>query len=69
AVAERHGRPMAQVAYAWVASRPAITAPIVGISKPGQFGDAVEALEIKLSEQDVAELEQHYLPKSIAGHA
>lgn len=69
AVAERHGRPMAQVAYAWVASRPAITAPIVGISKPGQFADAVEALEIRLSEQDVAELEQHYLPKSIAGHA
>ncbi|CDZ49601.1 aldo/keto reductase [Neorhizobium galegae] len=68
AVAERHGRSMAQVAYAWVASRPAITAPIVGISKPGQFADAVEALEIRLSEQDVAELEQHYLPKSIAGH-
>lgn len=68
AVAERHGKPMAQVAYAWVASRPAITAPIVGISKPGQFEDAVKALEIKLSAEDVAELEQHYLTKPIAGH-
>jgi len=67
-VAERHGKPMAQVAYAWVASRPAITAPIVGISKPGQFEDAVKALEINLTVEDVAELEQHYLPKPIAGH-
>jgi len=69
AVAERHGRPMAQVAYAWVASRPAITAPIVGISKPKQFEDAVKALEISLSVEDVSELEQHYLPKPIAGHS
>ena len=68
AVAERHGRPMAQVAYAWVATRPAITAPIVGISKPGQFEDAVKALEIGLTAEDVAQLEQHYMPKPIAGH-
>lgn len=68
AVAERHGRPMAQVAYAWVASRPAITSPIVGISKPGQFEDAVKALEIRLSDEDVAELEKGYMPKPIAGH-
>jgi aryl-alcohol dehydrogenase-like predicted oxidoreductase len=67
-VAERHGMPMAQIAYAWVASRPAITAPIVGISKPGQFEDAVKALEISLSDEDVTELEQNYLPKPIAGH-
>ncbi len=60
---------MAQVAYAWVASRPAVTAPIVGISKPGQFEDAVKALEISLSDDDVAELQRHYLPKPIAGHA
>ncbi|MCC2609476.1 aldo/keto reductase [Neorhizobium sp. Rsf11] len=68
AVAERHGKPMAQVAYAWVATRPAITAPVVGISKPQQFEDAVKALEISLTAEDVAELEQHYLPKPIAGH-
>jgi aryl-alcohol dehydrogenase-like predicted oxidoreductase len=68
AVAERHGKPMAQVAYAWVASRPAITAPIVGISKPGQFEDTVKALEINLTAEDVAELERDYLPKPIAGH-
>lgn len=67
-VAERHGRPMAQIAYAWVASRPAVTAPIVGISRIGQFDDAVAALGITLTDQDVAELEQDYLPKPIAGH-
>ena len=67
-VAERQGKPMAQVAYAWVASRSAVTAPIVGISKPGQFDDAVNALEINLTVEDVAELERDYLPKPIAGH-
>jgi aryl-alcohol dehydrogenase-like predicted oxidoreductase len=68
AVAARHGRPMAQVAYAWVASRPAITAPIVGISRIEQFEDAVRALEITLTDEDVAELEQDYLTKPIVGH-
>jgi len=68
AVAERHGRPPAQIAYAWVASRPAITAPIVGISKLHQFDDAIAALEVRLSAEDVAELEAPYLPKPLAGH-
>src|SRR5215217_1038392 len=66
AVAERHGRPPAQIAYAWVASRPAITAPIVGISKLHQFDDAIAALEVRLSAEDVAELEAPYLPKPLA---
>jgi len=68
-VAERHGRPPAQIAYAWVASRPGITAPIVGISKLHQLDDAVAALEVVLSDEDVAELEQPYRPKPVAGHA
>tara|TARA_R110000868_G_scaffold110198_3_gene298846 strand:+ start:20245 stop:21216 length:972 start_codon:yes stop_codon:yes gene_type:complete len=68
AVAERHGRPPAQIAYAWVASRPGITAPIVGISKLHQFDDAVAALEVKLSDEDVALMEAPYHPKPIAGH-
>jgi aryl-alcohol dehydrogenase-like predicted oxidoreductase len=68
-VAERLGRPMAQVAYAWVASRPGITAPTVGISKMDQFEDAVAALGLALSEEDVAAIEGPYLPKPVAGHA
>jgi aryl-alcohol dehydrogenase-like predicted oxidoreductase len=61
AVAERHDRPMAQIAYAWIASRAAVAAPIVGISKPRQFEDAIKALELSLTAGDVAELEENYL--------
>ena len=68
-VAERLGCPMAQVAYAWVASRPGVTAPIVGISKMEQFEDAVAALGLALSPEDVAALEEPYRPKPVAGHA
>mgnify|MGYP003132288961 FL=1 len=67
-VAERHGRAMAQIAYAWVASRPGITAPIVGISKLHQFDDAIAALEVELSDEDLALMEAPYRPKSVAGH-
>jgi aryl-alcohol dehydrogenase-like predicted oxidoreductase len=67
-VAERIGRSMAQVAYAWVASRPGITAPVVGISKVEQFEDAVAALDLALSPEEVAELEEPYRPKPVAGH-
>ncbi len=66
-VADRHGRPPAQIAYAWVASRPGVTAPIVGISKMHQFDDAIAALEVRLSAEDVAELEAPYRPKPVAG--
>lgn len=68
AVADKHGRPPAQIAYAWVATRPGITAPIVGISKLHQFEDAVAALEIKLDDEDVAQMQAPYHPKPVAGH-
>ncbi|MCS6758271.1 MAG: aldo/keto reductase [Candidatus Devosia euplotis] len=67
-VAERRGRSPAQIAYAWVATRPGIVAPIVGISKLHQFDDAVATLEVQLSDEDVAELEAPYHPKAVAGH-
>ena len=69
AVAERHGRPMAQIAYAWIASRAAVAAPIVGISRSRQFEDAIKALELSLTAGDVAELEENYLTKPVVGHA
>ena len=61
------GRPMAQVAYAWVASRPGITAPIVGVSKLPQFDDALGALDLALSLEDIAALEAPYRPKPTDG--
>jgi aryl-alcohol dehydrogenase-like predicted oxidoreductase len=67
-VAARLGRPMAQVAYAWVASRPGITAPIVGISKPEQFADAIAALDFALDDESVARMTEPYRPKAVAGH-
>ncbi len=68
AVAERHGRPAAQIAYAYVARRPGITAPIVSISKLHQFDDAIASLEVKLTPEDIAQLEAPYEPKRVAGH-
>jgi aryl-alcohol dehydrogenase-like predicted oxidoreductase len=68
AVAERHGRPAAQIAYAYVARRPGITAPIVGISKLHQFDDAIASLEVKLTPEDIAQLEAPYESKRVAGH-
>jgi len=68
AVAERYRRPMAQIAYAWVASRPGITAPIVGISRLEQFDDAIGSLNVELSVDDVTLMEAPYRPKPVAGH-
>lgn len=67
-VAEARGVPMAQIAYAWVASRPGITAPLVGISRPELFNDAFAALDITLTDEEVALMEAPYQPKPVAGH-
>lgn len=68
AVAKARGVPMAQVALAWVASRPGVTAPIVGASKPHHLEDALKALEIKLDDAEVGKLEAAYRPQAIQGH-
>ncbi|WP_227286145.1 aldo/keto reductase [Boseongicola sp. H5] len=67
-LAEARGVSMAQIAYAWVATRPGITAPLIGISRVELFDDAIAALEIALSEDEVAKLEAAYRPKPVAGH-
>lgn len=61
-VAEARGVPMAQVSLAWVLSKPAITAPIVGATKPHHLIDAVAALDLELTPEEVAQLEEHYVP-------
>jgi aryl-alcohol dehydrogenase-like predicted oxidoreductase len=58
-----------QVAYAWVASRPGITAPLIGVTRTGQLDDAIAALELSLTAEEVTRLEAAYRPKDIAGHA
>ena len=57
----------ARMALAWLLHQPAVVAPIVGISKPGQLDDALAALEVQLSPQMLARLEESYVPHPVAG--
>ena len=59
-VADGRGIPMAQVALAWVLTNPVVTAPIVGPTRPHHLADAVAALDVHLSPEEVATLEEHY---------
>lgn len=68
-VADNRGTSMARVALAWVLSNPAVTAPIIGASKPGHIEEALAALELELSEDEKTALEAHYVPHQVAGHA
>ncbi len=67
--AEKLGTKPAIVALAWVLSKPYVTAPIVGASKPHHLADAVAAAELKLDAPTIAKLEEPYQPKAVAGHA
>jgi aryl-alcohol dehydrogenase (NADP+) len=67
-VASRHGIPPAQVALAWMLSKPGVTAPIVGASKKRHLEDAIAALSLKLDAEDIARLEESYLPHPVLGH-
>jgi aryl-alcohol dehydrogenase-like predicted oxidoreductase len=58
----------AQIALAWLLHKPVVTAPIIGASKPHHLDDALAALSVKLSAEDVAALEKDYVPHAIAGH-
>jgi aryl-alcohol dehydrogenase-like predicted oxidoreductase len=66
--AERLGAKPAVVALAWVLSKPYITAPIIGASKPHHLDDAVAALALKLDARTIARLEEAYQPKVVVGH-
>ena len=63
------GVPMAQVSLAWVLAKPEVTAPIVGVSKLAQLEDALAALEVTLSPEELAALEAPYIPHPVLGHA
>jgi len=62
AVAQERGLKMAQVATAWVLQKQPVTAPIVGVTKLEQLADAVAAVEVKLSPEEVSRLEAPYIP-------
>ncbi len=62
ALAERRGVSPAQVALAWLLAQPVVTSPIVGITKPEHLDDAVAAVDLELSEDEVEELSAGYVP-------
>jgi 1-deoxyxylulose-5-phosphate synthase len=68
-IAGRRGVPRAQVALAWLLHKPVVTAPIVGASKPQHLEDAVAALSLKLTPEEITELEEPYVPHAVAGFA
>jgi 1-deoxyxylulose-5-phosphate synthase len=66
-IAKARGVSRAQVALAWVAQRPVVTAPIVGATKPNHLDDAVAALTLDLTVEETTALEEPYVPHPVAG--
>ncbi len=66
-VAERKGISRARLALAWLLSKPGVTAPIVGATKLNHLEDAVAALEVKLSPEEIGLLEEPYVPHAVSG--
>ncbi|PZP23832.1 aldo/keto reductase [Pseudomonas kuykendallii] len=67
AVVAARGVPPAQVALAWVLAKPGVSAPIIGASKPQHLPDALAALQLTLSEEEIAQLEAPYVPHTVVG--
>jgi aryl-alcohol dehydrogenase-like predicted oxidoreductase len=66
-IAERRGVSAAQVALAWVMAQPAVTSPIVGVTRPEHLDDAVQAVDLVLAQDELEELAAGYVPRVIAG--
>jgi len=66
-VAEQRGVPRAQVAMAWLLGKPGVTSPIVGATKPHHLDDAVAALNLHLTKEEIAALEAPYIPHPVLG--
>ena len=67
-VAANRGLPPAQIALAWLLHKPGITAPIIGATKPHHIDDAVAALSVKLTKEEISTLESVYVPHPVLGH-
>ena len=68
-VAAGRGLPPAQVALAWLLSRPGVTAPIVGATRLGHITDALAACELTLSDEEVRRVEEPYVPHRVTAHS
>lgn len=67
-VAAKRATSRAQVALAWLLSKPVVSAPIVGITRVSQLDDALGALSLELTTEEIEQLEEPYAPHSVAGH-
>ncbi len=65
-VAKARGVPQAQVALAWLVQKKGVTAPIIGASKPNHLTDAIAALSLNLTNEEISALEKHYIPHHVA---
>ena len=61
------GLPMAQLALAWVLAKPMVSAPIVGVTKLAQLDDAIAAIDVTLDAEEIARLEEPYVPHAVVG--
>jgi aryl-alcohol dehydrogenase-like predicted oxidoreductase len=68
-LAAERGVSPAQIALAWLLHKPGVTAPIVGATKPQHLQDALAAEQLTLSEEEIARLEEPYVPHPVLGHA
>ncbi|HRQ25220.1 MAG TPA: aldo/keto reductase, partial [Anaerolineales bacterium] len=68
-VAKERGVTSSQIALAWLLNKPHIAAPIIGSSKEAHLDEAIAALEIRLSEEEVKRLEELYQPHPVLGHS
>ncbi|MCW2496148.1 aldo/keto reductase [Jatrophihabitans sp.] len=66
-VAAEHGVPMAQIATAWTLAKPAVTAPIIGATKAHHLADAVAAVDVQLTDEQIGRLEAAYTPREARG--
>jgi aryl-alcohol dehydrogenase-like predicted oxidoreductase len=68
-VAAARGVPPAQIALAWLLRKPAVTAPVIGATKPGHVEDALAATCLVLSDEEISRLEEPYVPHRVLGHS
>src|SRR6266496_1071896 len=68
-VSEARGLPMAQVALAWMLSKPVVTAPIIGATKPHHLDDAVAAVSVQLTPDEIRHVEEAYQPHPVLGYS
>ena len=68
AIADRRGVSRAQVALSWIASRPGVSAPIIGATREQHLTEALSALDVVLDDDEVAALERNYVTREPVGH-